>query len=189
MAWFRRTEARLFILWLFFRYACLPNSNWKHAAAKIHMHFLEGTFKEAWAPLQDGTDGTRPTQYFLLFNTTLMGVAWKESTPEGLRPPQYSEGGGALARKQSFFDFHVSHTRWKPHPDAIMFMQFTIHGATTWHHFGFAKCSRSWDILEKKHTYIHAYIHTYIQTNMTWVRFPSLVWLRLRAFGARPPSE
>ena len=24
-----------------------------------------------------------------------MGVAWKESTPEGLRPPQYSERGGA----------------------------------------------------------------------------------------------
>ena len=24
-----------------------------------------------------------------------MGVAWKESTPEGLRLPQYSEGGGA----------------------------------------------------------------------------------------------
>ena len=32
-----QTEARLFILWLFFRYACLPN--WKYAAAKIHMHF------------------------------------------------------------------------------------------------------------------------------------------------------
>ena len=26
-----------------------------------------------------------------------MGVAWKESTPEGLRPPQYSEGSGAPA--------------------------------------------------------------------------------------------
>ena len=34
---------------------------------------------------------------FLLFNTTPMGVAWKESTSEGLRPPQYSEGGGAAA--------------------------------------------------------------------------------------------
>ena len=45
MIWFRQTEARLFILWLFFRYDCLPN--WKYAAAKIHMHFLEGTFKEA----------------------------------------------------------------------------------------------------------------------------------------------
>ena len=34
---------------------------------------------------------------FLLFNTTIfsMGIAWKKSTPEGLRPPQYSEGGGA----------------------------------------------------------------------------------------------
>ena len=40
-----KTEARLFILWLLFRYACLPN--WKYAAAKIHRHFLEGTFKEA----------------------------------------------------------------------------------------------------------------------------------------------
>ena len=27
-----------------------------------------------------------------------MGVAWKESTPEGFRPPQYSEGGGAPVR-------------------------------------------------------------------------------------------
>ena len=36
-----QTEARLVIT---FRYACLPN--WKYAAAKIHMHFLEGTFKE-----------------------------------------------------------------------------------------------------------------------------------------------
>ena len=26
-------------------------------------------------------------------NTTPMGVAWKESTPEGLRPTQYSKGG------------------------------------------------------------------------------------------------
>ena len=40
-----QTEARLFILWLLFRYASLPN--WKHAAAKKHMHFLEGTFKKA----------------------------------------------------------------------------------------------------------------------------------------------
>ena len=31
----------------------------------------------------------------LIFNTTPMGVAWKESTQEGLRPPQYSEAGGA----------------------------------------------------------------------------------------------
>ena len=40
-----QTEARLFIFWLCFLYACLPN--WKYAAAKIHMHFLEGNFKEA----------------------------------------------------------------------------------------------------------------------------------------------
>ena len=79
-----------------------------------------------WAPLQGGTGGTRPTQYFyfltlhlwalhgknglqkvksknigwdtshpifLLFNTTPMGVAWKEWTSEGLRPPQYLFGG------------------------------------------------------------------------------------------------
>ena len=31
---------------------------------------------------------------FLLFEFTAMGAAWKESTPEGLRPPQYSERGG-----------------------------------------------------------------------------------------------
>ena len=77
----------------------------------------------------DGWDTSHPI--FLLFNTTLMGVAWKESTLEGLRPFQYSEGGEALARKQSFFDFHMSRARWEPHPDAIMPMQFTIHGATT----------------------------------------------------------
>ena len=34
------------MLWLLkFHYACLRN--WKYAAADIHMHFLEGTFKEA----------------------------------------------------------------------------------------------------------------------------------------------
>ena len=33
------------------------------------------------------------------------------------------------------------------------------------------------------------YIHTYIHTYMTQARFPSLVGLRLRAFGAKPPSE
>ena len=36
---------------------------------------------------------------FLLFNVTTMGTAWKESTPEGLRPPEYSERGGAPARE------------------------------------------------------------------------------------------
>ena len=41
-----QTEARLFILWLLFRYACFPI--WKYAAAKIHMHFLEDTFKETF---------------------------------------------------------------------------------------------------------------------------------------------
>ena len=41
----------------------------------------------------DGWDTAYPI--FLFFNTTPMGVAWKESTPEGLRLPQYSEGGGA----------------------------------------------------------------------------------------------
>ena len=35
-----------------------------------------------------------------------MGVAWKESTPEGLRPPQYSEGGGAPGF-MIFFYFEV----------------------------------------------------------------------------------
>ena len=43
----------------------------------------------------DGWDMSHPI--FLLFNITPMGVAWKESTQEGLRPPQYSEGGGAPA--------------------------------------------------------------------------------------------
>ena len=43
-------------------------------------------------------------------------------------------------------------------------MQCTIHGATTWHHFGFSRCSRSWDILEK-HTYrvSHNWCHTLAQ--------------------------
>ena len=36
---------------------------------------------------------------------------------------------------------------------------------------------------------IQIYIHTYIHTYMTQARFPSLVGLRLRAFGAKPPSE
>ena len=35
----------------------------------------------------------------------------------------------------------------------------------------------------------HIYIHTYKQTYMTWARFPSLLGLRLRAFGAQSPSE
>ena len=48
----------------------------------------------------DGWDTSHPI--FLLFNTTPMGVAWKESTPEGLRPPQHSEGGGAPAHRESF---------------------------------------------------------------------------------------
>ena len=56
---------------------------------------------------------------------------------------------------------------------------------TAWHHFGFAECSRSWDILENIRTNKHACIHT----NMTWDRFPSFVGLRLRAFGAQSPSE
>ena len=38
--------------------------------------------------------GHAPPNIFT-FIITPMGVAWKESTPEGLRPPQYSEGGGA----------------------------------------------------------------------------------------------
>ena len=41
----------------------------------------------------DGWDTSH--SIFLLFNTTPMGVARKESTPQGLPPPQYSEGGGA----------------------------------------------------------------------------------------------
>ena len=41
----------------------------------------------------DGWDTSQPI--YSLFNTSPMGAAWKESTPEGLRPPQYSEGGGA----------------------------------------------------------------------------------------------
>ena len=45
-----------------------------------------------------------PHPIFLIFNVTTMGAAWKKSTPEGLRPPQYSESGGApgcedIARK------------------------------------------------------------------------------------------
>ena len=35
----------------------------------------------------------------------------------------------------------------------------------------------------------HTHPHTYIPTYMTQVGFPSIVWLRLRAFGAQPPSE
>ena len=40
----------------------------------------------------DGGDMSHPI--FFLFNVTPMGDAWKESTTEGLRPPQYSERGG-----------------------------------------------------------------------------------------------
>ena len=36
---------------------------------------------------------------------------------------------------------------------------------------------------------IQIYIHTYIHIYMTQARFPSLVGLRLRAFGAKLPSE
>ena len=54
----------------------------------------------------DGLDMSHPT--FLLFNTTPMGVAWKESTPEGLRPPQYSEGGGAPAYYRSYARYNVN---------------------------------------------------------------------------------
>ena len=61
----------------------------------------------AWAPLQGGTGGTRPTQYFYFLTLRLtMGVAWKESTPESLRHPQYSEGGGAPGF-MIFFYFEV----------------------------------------------------------------------------------
>ena len=42
-----------------------------------------------------GRVGHVPPNIFT-FNTTPMGVAWKELTPEGLRPPQYLEGGEAL---------------------------------------------------------------------------------------------
>ena len=35
----------------------------------------------------------------------------------------------------------------------------------------------------------HTYPPTHPPTNMTQVGFPSIVWLRLRAFGAQPPSE
>ena len=66
------------------------------------------------------------------------------------------------------------------HTYDFMPMQCTIHGVATCHHFRFAKSSRSWDIIEKL---------TYIGTNMIWIRFPSLVGLRLRALGAQPPSE
>ena len=47
----------------------------------------------------DGGDVSQPNPMFLLFTVMPMGVAWKESTPEGLRPPQYSDGGGAPAHK------------------------------------------------------------------------------------------
>ena len=87
----------------------------------------------------------------------------------------------APSRKQSFFYFDMTrHVRNHTLVISCLCNVCTIHGATTWHHFGFAKCSRSWDILEK---------HTYIQTNMTWASFTSLAGLRLRAFGAQPPSE
>ena len=92
----------------------------RYSAAKIHMHFLEGTFKKAF-----------------------------------------------------FFDFQMSRARQEPHPDDIMPTQCTIHGTTTWHHFGFAKCSRSWDILEK---------NTYKQTR------PEPVFHRLLDSGFAPSA-
>ena len=66
----------------------------------------------------------------------------------------------APSRKQSFFYFHMTRARKEPHSAYIMPMQCTVHGAIIWHHFGFAKCFTSWDILEK-HTYKQTYIHTY----------------------------
>ena len=67
-----------------------------------------------------------------------------------------------------------------------MHMQCTIHGATTWCHFGFAKWSRAWDIIEK-HTYMHTNLHTWPES----VFLPLLDFgdFRLRALGAQPPSE
>ena len=59
--------------------------------------------------------------------------------------------------RKHFFDFHMTRARWELHPDDIMPIQYTIHGA--WHHFGFAKCSRSWNILENIHTYMHTWHH------------------------------
>ena len=53
----------------------------------------------------DGWDTSQPI--FLLFNTTPMGVAWKESTPEGLHPPQYSEAGGAPGQNLDTFSTSV----------------------------------------------------------------------------------
>ena len=52
-----------------------------------------GTVTMGSATGWDGWDTSHPI--FLLFNTTPMDVTWEKSTPEGLRPPQYSEDGGA----------------------------------------------------------------------------------------------
>ena len=58
--------------------------------------------------------------------------------------------------------------------------QCTIHVAIVWYHFGLARSFKSPEICEK---------HTNIYTYMTRAHFPSIVGLRLRAFGAQPPSE
>ena len=41
------------------------------------------------------------------FYTTPMGVAWKESTPEVLCPPQYSEAGERLSITKGISSMHV----------------------------------------------------------------------------------
>ena len=85
----------------------------------------------------------------------------------------------APSRKQSLLYFHMTRARYERHPDAIMPMQCSIYVAITWHHFGFAKYSRCWDIFEK-HTYV--YIHT---NKQTW---PGPVFHRLLDSGSAPSA-
>ena len=58
------------------------------------------------------------------------------------------------------------------------------HVTIVWHHFELTRCFKSPNICEN-YTYIQTYIHSY----MTRANFLSIVGLRLRAFGAQPPSE
>ena len=66
---------------------------WGLAASPWLRKKIGDRYRQGSATGWDGWDTSQPI--YLLFNTTPMGVAWKESTPEGLRPPQYSEDGGA----------------------------------------------------------------------------------------------
>ena len=79
-----------------------------------------------------------------------------------------------------FWQFRAPHAGWKSRPDDMVPKQCPFRRPTIWYLVYCATCLGSRDN-SKYLTHIHTY--------MTQVGFPSIVWLRLRAFGAQPPSE